>query len=425
MAYLTIQGEKKKIPPFPHHKNYVYRCYRFFEVKNLFTFLAINGTFRMFKEAYLNWKHKCVIPRDLLLDPTSACNLKCKGCWAADYKKNSDLSYEKLDEILTEAKKLGVLDVLMSGGEPLMRKDDILKLCKKHNRLNFGLFTNATLIDEAFADEMARLGNLNVFVSIEGFKEETDFRRGEGTFDKVIKAMDILKSRDIGFGFSACYHSKNYKTIASDEFLDFVRGKGAWFGWLFNYFPIGSDADVSLCCSADQRAYVMKKIEEYTKKNKYTIIDFANSGHKAIGCVAAGNDFAHINANGDLEPCAFCHYSDVNLHDMTLGEALRSPFFKRFRSIKPFSKNFTRPCPMVDVPEALVYVTDLKGVKSTHMHAPESAEQLAQKTRPFAANWKTKADKIYKEMPRGERRRFGILTQLFLAGNDKMNQLDK
>ncbi|MFW5774319.1 MAG: radical SAM/SPASM domain-containing protein [Tangfeifania sp.] len=418
MKYLTVQGERKKIPPFPHHKNYVYRCYRFFEVKNLVNFLIINGWFRIFKEFYYNWKHDCAIPRDLLIDPTSACNLKCKGCWASDYKKNSNLSFEKLDEIFTEAQKIGVMDILMTGGEPLMRKNDIVKLCSKHRKLTFAAFTNGTLIDEEFADEMARLGNLNVFISIEGFREETDFRRGDGVFDKVIAAMDILKQRDIGFGFSACYHSQNYKTIASDKFLDFVREKGAWFGWLFNYFPIGSDADISLCCTAEQRSYVMKKIDAYSKKHKFTIIDFANSGHKAIGCVAAGNDFAHINSNGDLEPCAFCHYSDSNVNDMTFTQALKSPFFKKFRSVKPFSQNFLRPCPMIDVPEALIEVCKSDDVRSTHLHNPESAEQLAAKTKPFAKRWEPTANRLYEKMPRSEKRRFGILTRLLLSGND-------
>jgi MoaA/NifB/PqqE/SkfB family radical SAM enzyme len=352
----------------------------------------------------------------LLIDPTSACNLNCTGCWAADYQNNSNISYEKLDEIFTDATKLGVMDVLMSGGEPLIRKNDILKLCEKHNKLNFGMFTNGTLIDEAFADEMARLGNLNAFVSIEGFKEETDFRRGEGTYDKVISAMEILKSRDIGFGFSVCYHAKNYKTIASDQFLDFVREKGAWFGWLFNYMPIGSDADISLCCTAEQRAYVLHKIEAYRKEHNYTIIDFANSGHKAFGCVAAGSDFAHINANGDLEPCAFCHYSDVNINDTSFLEALQSPFFKRFRNVKPFSKNYLRPCPMMDIPDGLLYVTRTNGVKSTHLNHPETPEQLIEKTRPLAEEWKIKSDELYKHMPQAEKRRFGILSKILFWG---------
>lgn len=418
MRYLTIQGEKKVIPPFPHHKDYVYRCYRYFEVKSLTDFLTICGPFRVFTETYNNWKFDCVIPRDLLIDPTSRCNLKCKGCWAADYKKNKDLSYEKLDEILTDAQKMGVIDILMTGGEPLMRKDDILKLAEKHNQLTFGIFTNGTLIDGHFADEMARLGNVNVFVSIEGFREETDFRRGRGTYDKVIAAMDILKQREIGFGFSACYHSKNYETVASDEFLDFIREKGAWFGWLFNYIPIGTDADVSLCCTAEQRAFVMQKIEAYGRKNQYTMIDFANSGHKALGCVGAGTGFAHINANGDLEPCAFCHYSDSNIHDMSFGEALRSPFFRKFRSIKPFSDNFLRPCPMVDIPDAIEYLTSDESVRSTHLNHPESGVELAAKTRPFAKDWEIVADELYTHMPEAEKNRFGILTKLLLKGND-------
>ncbi len=418
MRSLMIRGERKKIPPFPHHKNYIYRCYRFFEVKNLLLFLTINGWFRIFKELYNNRKYKCAIPRDLLIDPTSSCNLACKGCWAADYKQNSNLSYEKMDQVLTEAQKIGVMDIIMSGGEPLMRKNDIIKLCAKHRKLTFSLFTNGTLIDEAFADEMVRLGNLNVFISIEGFREETDFRRGEGVYDKVIAAMEILKNRDIGFGFSACYHAKNYKTIASDEFLNFMCEKGAWIGWLFNYFPIGSDADVSLCCSAEQRAYVLKKADAFSKRKKFTIIDFANSGHKAIGCVAAGNDFAHINANGDMEPCAFCHYSDTNINEMSLVEALQSPFFKKFRAAKPFSHNFLRPCPIIDVPEALVKICAGNGVRSTHLQHPETAEQLAAKTIPLARKWEPMANSIHEEMPDAEKRRFGILTKLLLSGND-------
>ena len=105
------------------------------------------------KELINGWRYKAFIPRVLLIDPTSACNLKCKGCWASDYSRTDHLSYEKLDDIITQARKLGIGDVLMTGGEPLMRKDDIIKLCDKHRRTTFAAFTNATMIDEKFADK--------------------------------------------------------------------------------------------------------------------------------------------------------------------------------------------------------------------------------------------------------------------------------
>ncbi|HSO89127.1 MAG TPA: radical SAM protein [Draconibacterium sp.] len=417
MKYIQIRGERKKIPGYPHHKEFVYKCYRFFNVKSLFNFLTIDGLFYIPKKIYKNWIYNCTIPRLLLVDPTSACNLKCKGCWACDYKKNTNLSFEKLDEIFTDAQKMGVTTIIMSGGEPLMRKDDILKLSRKHRKISFGMFTNGLLIDETFAGEMVKLGNLNVFISIEGYREENDFRRGEGTYDKVIEVMEMLRKKDIGFGFSICYHSKNYELVSSEEFLDFLVEKGAWFGWMFNYLPIGSDADISLCCSAAQRAFVKQRIEEYNKKNNFIAIDFANSGHKAIGCVAAGNDFAHINSNGDLEPCAFCHYSDSNINEMSLAQALRSPFFQKFRNSKPFSNNYYRPCPLVDVPEAIVKLTSSPSVNSTHLKHTETAEQLAVKTSQLAKTWKPVAEELYKNAPKTDKRRYRILSSLVNAGN--------
>jgi MoaA/NifB/PqqE/SkfB family radical SAM enzyme len=422
MKYLNFQGTRESIPRFPHHKEFVYRCYRFFQVKSLFSFLTVDGLMYIPKRLYLNRKYRTVTPRLLLIDPTSRCNMKCTGCWAADYKASSDLSYEKLDELFTDARKLGVLQIIMSGGEPMLRKDDILKLCEKHNTLSFGMFTNGTLIDEAFVKELVQLGNLNVFISIEGFREDTDFRRGAGAFDKVTEAMDLLKKHKVGFAFSMCYHSKNYKAVTSDEYLNFLRDKGAWFGWMFNYIPIGRDADLSLCCTAGQRAYVKDKIEAYCRKHEFLIIDFPNSGHKSIGCVAACNDFAHINSNGDLEPCAFCHYSDSNVNEMTLLEAIRSPFFKNFRKYKPFSDNLLRPCPMMDVPDSFLAATDSEGVRSTHLNHPETPEELVAKTRPLAEKWQPVADLLYKEIPYDEKRRFGILTKLMYWGNGQIKK---
>lgn len=392
MRYLIINGEKKRIPAYPHHKDYIYRTHQFFEGRSLLSLIAINGVMKALRRVWMQRKYNYAIPFNLLIDPTSACNLKCTGCWAAGYEKKSEISYDKLDEILTDARKLGISDILFSGGEPLMRKDDILKLASKHRQLPFSAFTNGTLIDENFARQMAQLGNLNMFISIEGFEDATDFRRGKGTYGKALAAMDLLRKHDIGFGFSVCYHSKNYKEICSDDFLDFVRSKGAWMGWLFNYFPLGNDADMSLCTTAEQRLYVKEKIESYTERYNYTIIDFANAGHLAYGCVAAGNGFVHINPNGDLEPCAFFHYSDSNINHQRLTEALASPFFKHFRKAEPFSKNIHRPCPIMDVPFVLDYMSRQKGVYSTHLHSPESMSQLRAKTGLLAAGWKPVAE---------------------------------
>jgi MoaA/NifB/PqqE/SkfB family radical SAM enzyme len=131
---------------------------------------------------------------------------------------------------------------IYSGGEPLVRKDDLIRLCERHPDCYFLSFTNATLIDEAFAKEVRRVGNLTFATSVEGFEAETDLRRGKDTYQKVIKAMDILKAEGVPFGFSTCYHRLNTDVVGSDAYVDFMVEKGCRFGWYFTYMPLGKDA---------------------------------------------------------------------------------------------------------------------------------------------------------------------------------------
>ena len=146
-------------------------------------------------------KYDCNIPWIILMDPTSACNMHCTGCWAAEYGNKYNLSYEDLDSIIEQGKELGIHAYLMTGGEPLVRKKDIIRLCEKHQDCAFHAFTNGTLIDEEFCEDMLRVGNFIPSISIEGFEEQNDGRRGNGHFEKVMHAMDLLKAHKASFGY--------------------------------------------------------------------------------------------------------------------------------------------------------------------------------------------------------------------------------
>ncbi len=191
-------------------------------------------------------EHGCNIPWAILMDPTSACNLHCTGCWAADYGNKLNMSYETLDNIVRQGTELGTFLYIFSGGEPLVRKADILKLCQAHPDCMFLAFTNATLIDEAFADEMLRVKNFVPAISIEGFEEATDGRRGHGTYQAVVKTMRLLQSKKLPFGISCCYTSQNIDSLSSEEFFDSLIADGAKFAWFFHYMPVGNDAVTQL-----------------------------------------------------------------------------------------------------------------------------------------------------------------------------------
>lgn len=340
-------------------------------------------------------KYNCNVPWAILIDPTSACNLKCTGCWAAEYDKTDSLSYDLLDRVIKEGKELGIYMYIFSGGEPLVRKDDLIKLAEKHNDCSFLSFTNATLVDEEFAKKLGELGNFGLAISVEGFEEETDMRRGKGTYNKVMEAMDLLKKEGVIFGFSTCYHKYNTEIVGSEEYLDFLVDKGCMFGWYFTYMPIGTDAVTDLIATPEQREYMYHQIRDLRTKKPIFIMDFWNDGEYVHGCIAGGRRYLHINANGDVEPCAFIHYSNVNIKDVSLIEGLQSPLFMQYKQNQPFNENHLRPCPLLDNPEKIRDMVNESGAYSTQPVDKENVEDLTNKTEDAAKNWAPVADELW------------------------------
>lgn len=342
----------------------------------------------------------CNVPWIILMDPTSACNLHCTGCWAAEYGNRLNLSYEDLDQIVSQGKELGIYFYMMTGGEPLVRKKDIIKLCRKHKDCAFHAFTNGTLIDEEFCRETAEVGNLTFSLSLEGFEEVNDGRRGNGIFNKVTDAMDLMKKHGLLFGTSICYTSANYKTVTSDEFLDMIIEKGVRYTWYFHYMPVGNDAAVELLPTKEQREFMYHRVREIRSSDSDKAIfamDFQNDGEFVGGCIAGGRFYCHINPNGDVEPCVFIHYSSANIHDMPLLECFKQPLFAEYRKGQPFNHNMLRPCPMLENPGSLKTMVEKTGAHSTDLQSPESAEHLCEKCEAYASCWTGKADDLWEK----------------------------
>ena len=340
-------------------------------------------------------KHGCNIPWAILLDPTSACNLHCTGCWAAEYGNRLNLSLETIDSIIRQGKELGTYMYIYTGGEPTVRKADLFKLCEMHPDCMFLAFTNGTPIDEAFCQEMLRVKNFVPAISLEGFEEANDSRRGKGIYNKVANAMRLLKEHGLAFGISTCYTSVNYKDITSEKFFDYMIDSGALFAWFFHYMPVGNGAAVELLPTPEQRTHVYNKIREYRSTKALFTMDFQNDAEYVGGCIAGGRNYLHINAKGDVEPCVFIHYSNCNIHYVTLLEALKSPLFMAYKEGQPFNDNMLRPCPMLENPEKLRAMVKATGAVSTDYESPEDVDHLCDKTTPYAANWTPKADELW------------------------------
>jgi MoaA/NifB/PqqE/SkfB family radical SAM enzyme len=335
------------------------------------------------------------VPWAILIDPTEKCNLNCLGCWAGDYQRQHELDFETLDRILTEAEQLGIYFIVFSGGEPLLRKKDLVALAEKHEGQVFHLFTNGTLIDEEFVHEMQRVGNITPAVSVEGLEETTDARRGKGVFQKVMRAMDLMRENGCVFGISVTYTKNNTEEVGSDEFIDLMVAKGAAYGWYFTYIPIGKDVDLELMATPEQRAYMYDRILYFRETKPIFLADFWNDGEAVNGCIAGGRSYFHINAAGEVEPCAFVHYATCNIKDMSLKEALQNPLFAAYQKRQPFHSNLRRPCPIIDVPDMLRDIVKESGAHSTQLRNEETADEFADKIKPYAEAWGEIADAIW------------------------------
>ncbi len=389
-------------------------------VQNFFVNSVTLGGYR---QREINQKEGCNCPWAILMDPTTACNLHCNGCWAANYtdSKQKSLTFDELDSIITQGVELGTYIYLFTGGEPTLRKKDLIRLCEKHPDCYFSAFTNGTLVDEEFADEILRVKNFMPAFSIEGNREATDSRRGAGTYDKVVHAMDLLRERRLPFGASICYTSQNYDSVTSDEYVQFLVDKGVLFAWIFTYMPVGLGSPVELLATAEQREGMYHKVRDDWRKNvPIFFADFWNDGEYTGGCIAGARRYFHINAGGDAEPCAFIHYSDSNIREKTLLECYKSPLFKSYQARQPFNPNMLRPCPLLDNPGALSEMVHETGAKSTDYTHPEDVDELESKTKAAAERWAKTSAPIWSASPKGR-----LSDRLAAEGKDPNSWIEK
>jgi MoaA/NifB/PqqE/SkfB family radical SAM enzyme len=305
-------------------------------------------------------------PSIVTISPCGSCNLHCVGCYADSGPAAQRLDWETVDRMVNEVKSLwGARFVVISGGEPLVYRSDgkgILDLAEKHNDCFFLMYTNGTLINDEVAQRLGRMGNLTPAISMEGFRERTDARRGEGVFDKVVAAQNRLRKAGVPFGISITATRENCEEILSEEFVNFCyHQQGALYGWIFQYMPIGRSYTIQLMPTPEQRAWMWQRSWEIVREHQIFLADFWNHGPVSEGCLAAGRHsgggYMYIDWNGSVNPCVFVPYSPVNINQAyakgkTLNDVWADPFFAAIRNWqRTYAEgegNWMMPCPNRD-----------------------------------------------------------------------------
>ncbi|AJY69976.1 radical SAM protein [Geobacter sulfurreducens] len=335
-------------------------------------------------------------PSTVVISTTMKCNLSCYGCYAGDYAKALELTNDEIDSILTQMKEMGVYFAVISGGEPFF-KEDIFEIFKKHSDMAFLVFTHGGLIDEAMVRKLVEVGNVMPAFSLEGYEQETDERRGPGHFRKVMRAMDLLREAGLSFCGSFTQTSRNTDIITSDEYIDMLVAKGVFALWLFTYVPVGREPDLELMATPEQRDALRRRIVDFRAAKPMLFVDFWNDGPIISGCIAGGRKYFHINANGDIEPCVFCHFAVDNIRRTTLREALRSPLFRKIRQVQGEHDNLLRPCMLIDHPDVGRELFHSAGAYPTHEGADAIFTGLADNMDDYARRYAEFADPAWEQ----------------------------
>jgi len=338
------------------------------------------------------------VPFVIAMSPTMRCNLNCRGCYAGLYSKDGELSEAELDRLFTECKSIGNYFVVVTGGEPYLLKDSLLRLFRKHNDMYFLTFTNGTRFDPALAGELARLGNVAPAISLEGFEQETDRRRGAGVYARLMQSMDLLRDRGVLFGISVTYTADNVEVVTEDRFVEAMIDCGALFAWYFMFVPVGKDPLIELVPSPEQRIRCGRRVAQMRKKYGLFMADFWNDGPAVAGCMAGARRYMHVLNSGRIEACVFAHFGVDNIREKTLLEAANSPFFNAIREAFPFNEtgNLKRPCMIIDNPQVLRKLVQEHVVEQGHAHSEDIVRD------PATAKWVDQYAERFKELTEPE-----------------------
>ena len=135
---------------------------------------------------------------------TRRCNLKCRHCYtvSADVDFPGELSHEQAMAVLDDLGEFGIPALILSGGEPLDRRDlfEIAAEARKRVRM-LALSTNGTKLHGETADRVAEIGFDYVGISIDGIGRTNDWFRGvDGAFEDALRGVRECKARGIKVG---------------------------------------------------------------------------------------------------------------------------------------------------------------------------------------------------------------------------------
>jgi len=310
-------------------------------------------------------------PPFLYISIINSCNLRCQGCWVKVDGPRQIIDADRMDRIITDAKKQGNSFFGILGGEPFMHPQ-LLDILGRHPECYFQIFTNGQLITDEIAAKLRELGNCTPLVSIEGNEVVSNERRGRlNVYNRTVTGLEnCLKHRLItGVATSVC--QTNIDDLVNESWVQRLIDMGAHYVWFHTYRPVGADAHPELALRPEQVLRVRKFIVELRRKMPIGVIDAYWDDKGQALCPMATGISHHINPWGEIEPCPIIQFARETVHDdRDLLHVFRdSEYLADFRKL---AAQNTRGCVVLERPDLVKQLVIKHGAKDT-THREEGA----------------------------------------------------
>lgn len=301
------------------------------------------------------------VPPIAIFSITNRCNLHCKGCYAQAIRGDApdELSAGAMRDIVAQAEGLGIAFFVIAGGEPLTRPE-IMDITRDFPHVIFLLATNGMLLDRGLIERLKKQPNTVPVLSLEGNQAETDERRGKGVHERLQSKIAELKAAGIFFAMSLTVTRSNFDVVTDRRFVQAAIGAGCRLFIFLEYTPIRPGTD-EWAITDVQREAMKGLVAEWRGRLAAVFIAVPWDEEEQGGCMAAGRAFVHISPSGAVEPCPFAPYSDVNLRDVPLKEALQSRFLAAMRENHDLFKETDGGCALWKNREQVQALLDCDG----------------------------------------------------------------
>lgn len=267
---------------------------------------------------------------------TRRCNLRCPHCYlSAGKKEEAELETAECLSLVEELRALGTEMVILTGGEPLLRKD-VFEIASAASAAGMWVVmgTNGVLLDDRVAEKMIECGVKGVGISLDSLDpaKHDAFRGGPNAWRHSVRGLEVAVAHGLEVLVQTTVMDFNRDEIP--KMIDFARAKGAWSFNLYFLVQTGrgqllndlsaEDTEELLgqLVDAQDAARPMLVRSKCAPQFKRLAYERATGGMESGGCMA-GTTYCRITPSGDVTPCPYMDAVAGNVRERSFTDIWR------------------------------------------------------------------------------------------------------